>query len=145
MCRLLLRPRALDELEGLLRGRTLVDDRADATDHADGVRRLPDVPPHVHAFRAVLDRVVRELERIEFRLELRASRDDEGDGTRLDHLREIFTVVRLDEMRPELGSDAACEAEVPRVALLEFLPDRGHREDGDASLFTFVDEFSQVH
>src|SRR5712691_12367860 len=113
MCRLLLRPRALDELEGFLRGRTLVDDGADPADHADGVRRLPDVPPHVHAFRAVLDRVVGELERIEFRLELRASRDNERDGTRLDDLREIFTVVRLDEMRAELGGDAAREAEVP--------------------------------
>src|SRR5437899_2018907 len=118
MCRLLLRPRALDELEGFLRGRALVDDRADAADHAHGVGRLPDVPPHVHAFRAVLNRLVRELERIEFRLELRASRDDEGDGTRLDHLREIVTVVRLDEMRSEFGSNAAREAEVPRVALL---------------------------
>src|SRR5712664_1126626 len=106
MCRLLLRPRALDELEGFLRGRTLVDDRADAADHADGVRRLPDVPPHVHAFRAVLYRVVREFERIEFRLELRASRDDERDGTRLDDLREILAVIRLDEVRPELGCDA---------------------------------------
>src|SRR5712691_8521582 len=117
MCRLLLRPRALDELEGFLRGRTLVDDGADAADHADGVRRLPDVSPHVHSFRAVLDRVVRELERVEFRLEFRASRDDEGDGTRLDDLREIVAVIRLHEVRPELGCDAAREAEVPRVAL----------------------------
>src|SRR5713226_613863 len=98
MCRLLLRPRALDELEGFLRGRTLVDDRADAADHADGVRRLPDVPSHVHAFRAILDRVVGELERIEFRLELGASRDDERYGTRLDDLRESITVIRLHEM-----------------------------------------------
>src|SRR5437899_94879 len=87
----------------------------------------------VHAG-ADLDRVVGELERCEFRLELWASRDDEGDGTRLDDLREIVTVIGLDEMRPELRGDAAREAEVPRVALLEFLANRGHREHRDAGL-----------
>src|SRR2546430_17475552 len=92
--RLLLRPRALDELEGFLRGRTLVDDGADAADHADGIRRLPDVPAHVHAFRTISDRVVGQLERVEFGLELRAARDDEGDGTRLDDLREFRSEER---------------------------------------------------
>src|SRR3989449_1097755 len=143
--RLLLRPRALEELERFLRGRALMDDGADAADHADRIRRLPDVPAHVHAFRAILDRVVGELERIEFGLELRSSGDDEGDGTRLDDLREIVTVICLHEMRPEFGGDAAGQAEVPRVAPLEFLPDRGHREHRDASLLAFVDEFSEVH
>src|SRR5256885_11367147 len=107
--RLLLRLRALDELEGFLRSRAFVDDRPDAADHADGIRRLPDVPTHVDALRAVLDRIVRELECVEFRLELRAARDDERDRARFHDLREIFGVIRLDEMGPELGSDAARE------------------------------------
>src|SRR5207249_7547522 len=96
--------RALDKLEGFLRGRAFVDDRPDAADHADGVRRLPDVPTHVDALRAVLDRILRELEGVEFGLELRAARDNQWDGTRLHDLREVVAVVRLDEMGPELGS-----------------------------------------
>src|SRR6266581_6325081 len=117
--RLLLRLRALDDLEGFLRGRALVDDRPDAADHPDGIRGLPDVSAHVNSLRAVLDRLVRELERIEFRLELRAARDDQRDGTRLHDLREIVAIVRLDEMGAELGRDPAGEAEVSRVPLLE--------------------------
>src|SRR2546426_10842189 len=139
--RLPLRFRALHEIERLLRGRTFVDDRANAANHADRVRGLPDVPTHVHAFRAVLDRVIGQLERVEFRLELRAARDDERDRARFDDLREIVAVVRLDEMGPELGSDPTGEAEVPRVAFLELLADRSHREDWDAGLLAFVDEF----
>src|SRR2546426_4768550 len=119
--RLLLRLRALDDLEGFLRGRALVDDRPDAADHADRVRRLPNVAAHVDALRAVLDRIVRELERVEFRLELRAARDDERDRARLHDLREIVAVVRLDEMGPELGGDAAGEAQGSGVAFLELL------------------------
>src|SRR3989442_13197468 len=121
--RLLLRLRAFDELEGFLRGRAFVDDRPDAADHAHGTRRLPDVAAHVDAFGAVLNRVVRQLEGVEFRLELRASRDDERDRTRLHDLREIVAVVRLDEMGSELGGDPAAEAEVSGVAFLELLPD----------------------
>src|SRR5438093_11753847 len=127
--RLLLRLRALDELEGFFRARAFVDDRPDAADHADGVRGLPYVPTHVDALRAVLDRIVRELEGVEFGLELRAARDNQWDGTRLHDLREVVAVVRLDEMGPELGSDAAREAEVSRVAFLELLAYRGHSED----------------
>src|SRR2546426_4123809 len=143
--RLLLRLRALDDLEGFLRGRALVDDRPDAADHADGIRRLPDVAAHVDALRAVLDRIVRELEGVEFRLQLRAARDDERDRARLNHLREIFAVIRLDEMGPELGGDSAGEAKVSGVSFLELLAHRGDREDRHAGLLTFVDEFSQVH
>src|SRR5438132_14024013 len=101
--RLLLRPRALDELEGLLRGRTLVDDGADAADHADGIRRLPDVPAHVHACRTISDRVVGQLDRVECGLALRASRGDEGGGTRLHDSRASGSVIRLAAIRPELG------------------------------------------
>src|SRR3989442_15590409 len=117
--RLLLRLRALDDLEGFLRGRALVDDRPDATDHADRVRRLPDVPAHVDSFGAVLDRIVRELEGVEFCLELRPTRDDEWDRGRLHDLREIVAVVRLDEVGAELGGDPTGEAEVSSVAFLE--------------------------
>src|SRR2546428_7053153 len=124
--RLLLRLRALDELEGFLRGRAFMDDRADAADHADRVRGLPDVPAHVDALRAVLNRVVRELEGVEFRLEFRAARDDERDRARFHDLREIFGVIRLDEMGPELGGDAAGEAKGSRCALLALLAPPGH-------------------
>src|SRR3989441_8233034 len=101
--RLLPRLRALNELEGFLRGRAFVDDRPDAADHAHGIRGLPDVATHVDALCTVLNRVVRQLEGVEFRLELRATRDNERDRARLHDLREIVAVVRLDEMRSELG------------------------------------------
>src|SRR3989441_3679097 len=119
--RLLLRPRALHELERLLRRRALVDDRADRADHANRIRGLPDVAAHVDAPSAVLRRVEREFEGIEFRLELRTPRDDERDRTRLDDFRKVLAVVGLDEMRAELRGDAAGEAEVPRVPLLRLL------------------------
>src|SRR5438876_12262413 len=115
--RLLLRPRALDELEGFLRGRTLVDDGADAADHADGIRRLPDVPAHVHAFRTISDRVVHHLELVDFGLDLRAAHDADGVGTRPDVLRLDVAVKRLDLMRPELGVDGPREVDGPRVPL----------------------------
>src|SRR3989449_11549668 len=108
--RLPLRLRALDELEGFFRGRAFMDDRADAADHADRVRGLPDVPAHVDALRAVLNRVVRELERVELRLEFRAARDDEGDRAGFSDLREIFGARRLDEMGPALGGEPAGRA-----------------------------------
>src|SRR3989475_12495965 len=88
---LLLRLRALHELERLLRRRALVDDRPNRADHPDGIRGLPDVSTHVDAPRAVLRRVEREFESIEFRLELRASRDDERHGTRFDDFRKVLT------------------------------------------------------
>src|SRR3989454_10276307 len=138
--RLPLRFRALHEIERLLRGRTFVDDRANAANHADGIGRLPDVATHVHAFRAVLDRVIGQLERVEFRLELRAARDDERDRARFDDLREIVAVVRLDEMGPELGGDATREAEVSGVTFLELLAYRGHSEDWDAGVLPLIDE-----
>src|SRR5438445_917427 len=140
--RLLLRLRALDDLEGFLRGRTFVDDRANAANHADGIGRLPDVATHVDALRTVLDRIVRQLERIEFRLELWAARDDQWDGTRLHDLREIVAVVCLNEVGPELGSNPAREAEVSSVTFLELLAYRGHSEDWDAGVLALIDEFS---
>src|SRR2546428_13117888 len=128
MGRLLLRLRGLDERERFLRRGAFVDDRADRADHPDGIRRLPDVPAHVDAPRALLGGLMRELERVELRVELRSARDDERHGARLDDFRELIAIIRLDEMRAELGGDATREAEVPRVALLEFLADRRHRE-----------------
>src|SRR2546422_917238 len=140
--RLLLRFRALHEIERLLRCRALVHDRADPADHADRVRGLPDVATHVDAFRTVLDRIVRQLERIEFRLELWAARDDRWDGTRPHDLREIVAVVCLNEVGPELGSNPAREAEVSSVTFLELLPPRGNRQDRHAGVLALVDEFS---
>src|SRR5467141_5436601 len=95
---LLPRLRALDEFESLLRRRALVDDGSDPANHSDGIRRLPDVSPHVDALRAFLDRVVRELEGVEFRLEFRTPRDNEGDGTGFHDLREFVAVIRLHEV-----------------------------------------------
>src|SRR6266568_1106534 len=145
MGRLLLRLRGLDERERFLRRRALVHDRADRADHPDGIRRLPDVPAHVDAPRAFLDRLVRELQGVEFRLELRAACDDERHGARLDDLGEFIAVIRLDEMCAEFRGDAAGEAEVPRVAFLELLAHGRHREDGDPRLLPFVHELSEVH
>src|SRR5437899_1901678 len=91
--RLLLRLRALDDLEGFLRGRAFVDDRPDAADHADGIRRLPDVAGHVDALCAGLYRVVRQLERVGVRLQRRSSRDGERDRARLRDRREILAGI----------------------------------------------------
>src|SRR5207249_7864367 len=128
MVRLLRRLPALDEVERLLRRAPLVDDRADPADHADRVRGLPDVASHVDAAGAFLDRLVRELEGVQLRLQFWAARDDEGHGTRFDDLGEVLAEIRLDEMGAELRRNPAGEAEVPGVSLLEFLSNRGHRE-----------------
>src|SRR5256885_10767283 len=84
MVRLLLRLRALHQVERLLRGRPLVHDRADPADHADRIRGLPDVPSHVDAASPLLDRLIRELEGIELRLQFGPSRNDEGHRAGLD-------------------------------------------------------------
>src|SRR5438093_12099887 len=92
MVRLLLRLPALDEVERLLRRAPLVDDRADPADHADRVRGLPDVPSHVDAAGAFLDRFVRELEGIKLRLQLWAARDDEMHLAHLDDLGKVLVL-----------------------------------------------------
>src|SRR3989442_8487341 len=99
---LLPRPRALDEFESLVRRRALVDDGSDPADHANGIRRLPNVSPHVDAFRPFLNRVVRELEGVEFRFQLRATGNDERDRTRLHDFGEIVTIIRLHKVRSKL-------------------------------------------
>src|SRR5438445_8585534 len=118
MVRLLLWLRALHQVERFLRGRPLVHDRADPADHADRIRGLPDVPSHVDAARPLLDRLIRELEGIELRLQFGPSRNDEGHWAGFDDLREVFAEIRLDEMRSELGGDPTREAQVSGVALL---------------------------
>src|SRR5205807_4615892 len=77
MVRLLLRLRALHQVERLLWGRPLVYDRADPADHADRIRGLPDGPSHVDATGPLLDRLIREFEGVELRLQFRPSRNDE--------------------------------------------------------------------
>src|SRR6266550_3683812 len=145
MVRLLLRLPALHEVERLLGRAPLVDDRADSADHADRVRGLPDVASHVHAAGAFLDRLVREVEGVQLRLQFWTARDDEGYGTRFDDLGEVLAEIRLDEMGAELRRNPAGEAEVPGVSLLEFLSNRGQREDRHADILDFVDELPQVH
>src|SRR5438132_4925541 len=145
MVRLLLRLRALHQVERLLWGRPLVYDRADPADHADRIRGLPDVPSHVDATGPLLDRLIREFEGIKLRLQFGASRNDERHRAGFDDLREVVAEIGLDEMRAELRGDPTREAEVPRVAFLEFLAARGHREDRDADLLALIDEFPEVH
>src|SRR5437660_11321374 len=99
MVRLLLRLPALHEVERLLGRAPLVDDRADSADHADRVRGLPDVASHVHAAGAFLDRLVREVEGVQLRLQLRAARDDEGYPTRSAALGDVLAELRLDDIR----------------------------------------------
>src|SRR2546423_11594793 len=103
MVRLLLRLRALYQIERFLRGRALVHDRADPADHADRIRGLPDVPSHVDAASPLLHRLIRELEGVELRLQFGPSRNDEGHRAGFDDLREIVAEIRLDEMRAEFG------------------------------------------
>src|SRR6266550_5010844 len=103
MVRLLLRLRALHQIERFLRGRPLVHDRADPADHADRIRRLPDVPSHVDAASPLLDRLIREFEGVALRLQFGASRNDEGHRAGFDDLREVVAEVRFDEMRAEFG------------------------------------------
>src|SRR6266545_3275294 len=137
---------ALEDVEGFLRRRALVDDRADRADHADGVGGLPDVAPHVDARRSRLDGVVCELERVELRLELRASRHDEGHGATFDDSVKVrLAVVRLHEVRSELRGDARREPEIAGVPLLQLFPDRVHREDRQADFLALVDEMTEVH
>src|SRR5438445_13025371 len=107
MVRLLLRLRALHQVERLLRGRPLVHDRADPAYHADRIRGLPDVPSHVDAAGPLLNRLVREFEGIELRLQFGASRNDEGHRAGCDDLLEVVAEVRLDEMGADFGGGPA--------------------------------------
>src|SRR5947199_8715854 len=145
MVRLLLRLPALDDVPRLGLVAPLVDDPADPADHADRVRGLPDVASHVDAAGAFLDRFVRELEGIQLRLQLWAARDDERHRARFDDLGKVLAEIRLDETGAELRRDSTGEAEVASVALLEFLPHRGHREDRHADPLPVVAEFSQAY
>src|SRR5207237_9511823 len=111
--RLLLRLPALHEFERLLGRTPLVDDRADPADHADRVRGLPDVASHVHAAGAFLDRVVREVEGVQLRIQFWTARDDEGYGTRFDDLGAGLADTRTDIMGSELSRNPACGAGEP--------------------------------
>src|SRR5206468_7847450 len=117
MVRLLLRLPALHEVERLLGRAPLVDDRADSADHADRVRGLPDVASHVHAAGAFLDRLVREVEGVQLRLQFWTARDDEGYGTRFDDLGEVLAEIRLDEWAP---NSAAIRQARPRYRASRF-------------------------
>src|SRR5438094_8595815 len=92
--RLLLRLRALDDFEGFLRGGSFVDDRTDAADHPDWIRGLPDVAAHVHSLRPVLSRGIGELERVEFRVEVRPTRGGAWRRAALHHPRDIDARAR---------------------------------------------------
>src|SRR5438128_9467084 len=97
---------ALEEVEGFLRRRPIVDDGPDRADHADRVGGLPDVPAHVDARRPRLDRVVRELARVELRFELRAARDDDGHAAPFDHLADApLAALRPHQLPPALPPD----------------------------------------
>src|SRR6266850_2403764 len=63
----LLVPERLVQVVRLLRFHELVDDRTDRLDHRDRRLGLEDVPPHVDACRALRDRPVGHLERVELR------------------------------------------------------------------------------
>src|ERR1051325_809495 len=102
--------RALIDFIRLFDGSLLVDDRADRADHARRVVGLEDIPPHVDADGAVAHRVGGELQRLELR-RLLAAGDDDGNRTALDELVEILAMIGLDDMRAELGGDAAGEAQ----------------------------------
>src|SRR5207302_10593240 len=128
MVRLLLRLPALHEVERLLGRAPLVDDRADSADHADRVRGLPDVASHVHAAGAFLDRLVREVEGVQLRLQFWTARDDEGYGTRFDDPGEVLAAIRLDETGAELRRNPAGQPGIPGISVPGFLSDGRHRE-----------------
>src|SRR5256714_8199162 len=92
MVRLLLRLRALYQIERFLRGRPLVHDRPDPADHADRIRGLPDVPSHVDAARPLLDRLIRELEGIE---------RSEEHTSELQSLAYLVCRLLLEKKKPE--------------------------------------------
>ena len=136
-------PQRLQEVECLRRGVAVVDDPADRLDHRDGVIALEDVPAHVDAGGALVDRPVRHLQGVALR-QLLAARHDDGHRTAGRHLLEaLVAVVGLDNLRAELGTDARREPQVAAVAD-ELATDGGHPQNRDAASQPFVDEPGHV-
>ena len=85
-------------VERLIDGRAVVDDFANGEEHRDGGIRLEDIASHIDAGGALVDRVLRELERVAFRQFL-AARDHDRDRARVRNLLELLVaVVRLNDV-----------------------------------------------
>src|SRR4029077_16850472 len=85
-------------LVGVLGLGGFVDDRPDRADHRLGGVALEDVAAHVHAGRAVFDRVVRHGERVAFRQLLAAGHDQRDRAPGRDRVEVLLAVVGLDEV-----------------------------------------------
>ena len=130
-------------VERLIDGRAVVDDFTNREEHRDGGIRLEDIAADIDAGGALVDRVLRELERVAFRQFL-AARDHDRDRARVRDLLELLVaVVRLDDVGAILRADAGRESEIARVAR-QVLADGGDAEGRDSVTLTEVDRLRKV-
>src|SRR5689334_2218805 len=132
----------LVDLKCVLDGSIVVDDSSNCFYHADRGIRLKNISSHVDADGAPFHGVVRKLKRFHLRGFLSAS-DDNRNRTALDQFFEVLAVVSLDDMRAELGRDAARQSQISHVARHIF-PDGGYREYRNPIFFAFIDKLRQA-
>ena len=135
----------LEEVEGLLHRRLLVDDGPQGPYHGDGMGDLPDVSSQINADGAPLQPVMDKGHHFELGLALGTAGHDDGDRAPFDHLVKILAPVCLDHTGPQLGGDPAAQCQVAGLALLQFLADGRDGHDGNPEVLAVVDEVRQVH
>src|SRR6266568_4419696 len=112
--------------------------------HWHWVLGLPDVPTHVYAHGSLLDRIISELKRVQFCLKLRSSSYNQWHWAALHDFSEIFAVVCLDKMGPDLRGDSASQRKIARITLLQLLPDRGNGENWNSMFLSFIHQLAKV-
>src|SRR2546422_7689202 len=104
-----------------------MNDFSDCLDHCNRMLRLPNIPAHIHTNRSFSDRIICQLEGIQFSLKFRTARHNKRYWASLDDTREFFAIVSLDKAGSKLCSDSTRQRKISSVSLLKLLPNRGHR------------------
>src|SRR2546422_2077075 len=105
---------------------------------------MPDVPAHVHAYSSLLDRVMRELKRVQFCLKFGPSRYNQRHWTASHDFSEILGVVCLDKMGSNLRRDPASQTKIARITPLQLLPNRCHGENWNTVFLPLVHELAEI-